>query len=632
MNTSSMDIMTRRGISKDLPMMDAYINATHPSISSKRIPFADYLTNWDEAKERGGLFQLFGGKTIISKEVTFTRSRDEMYDNPDIERELRSKTTRVCDYLCDISRYILRNVFKITDPDTLRKFVRSYGDHSLVPYSRNNDESDRRYFTSRGFITDLLLDNPTLHDFFDIVSILYATTIAFDTWFDNKMVWDYNTITEEFKNPSVCLPDYDRKFRLTLHQKPIRALTGFANYLHTYMTNSPFSDKDFFFELLENFKNRVEELRLYVSMMNNQNTLKGILSVSIHPFDYMTMSDPDNGWTSCMRWEYDNPGEYHAGTLEMMTSPCVVVAYLESKSTINPAGINYEWNKKKWRELFIVDKNFISGIKGYPYCNEKLEDNVFSILNDLAKENWGVSYNLNNVAASDDNIFRLKDSYFRFITHYMYNDRAYNYARAVTANNVDIDFNVSTAEIRKVNLHDYEYGENCFCLCCGRPRDKHDENETEELLICTHCDSHKTCEHCGERISEDEAVILGDGTILCEDCADNMCNCDYCGDLVFPEDLNNIAIRYKDPSDNAESVFSWWPHHSHNACIHITVCDECYNNFRMNGFFENYYGVVDKVDDKLLELCYKEKPELRNGKIKLIAEWVGKGEKPACFE
>lgn len=522
MNTSSMDIMTRRGISKDLPMMDAYINATHPSISSKRIPLADYLTNWDEAKERGGLFQLFGGKTIVSKEVTFTRSRDEMYDNPNIDHELREKTTKVNGCLCAISKYIFKNVFKITYQDIWCRLINSYGEHNLRPYSRTIDESDRNYFRNCGFITDLLLDNPTLHDFFDIISILYINTMVFDTWFDNKMHWEYDTVTGEWKNPSVCLPNYDRKFRLSLNQKPIRALTGFANYLQNYMNNSSFPDTDFFFRLLEDFKNKVEELRLYVSMMTNQNTLKGVLSVSIHPFDYMTMSDPDNGWTSCMRWDCDDPGEYHAGTLEMLASPCVVVAYLESKSTINPGGINYEWNKKKWRELFIVDKNFISSIKGYPYYNTTLEDNVFSMLNDLAKENWGISYNLSNVIEHNNHTFRLGDAYFRFVTQYMYNDRAYNIARVVIANNVDMDFDISNKEFHEAYINDYAYGENCFCLCCGRPRNKHDANETEELLICASCDTHKKCERCGERIEEDEAVILEDGTILCEDCADDI--------------------------------------------------------------------------------------------------------------
>lgn len=109
-------------------------------------------------------------------------------------------------------------------------------------------------------------------------------------------------------------------------------------------------------------------------------------------------------------------------------------------------------------------------------------------------------------------------------------------------------------------------------------------------------------------------------------------NCEYCGGSVFSEDLSNIAIRYKDPSEEEPFRLPWIPHYSYNTYIHVAVCDECYHNLRMKGFFENSYSVVDKVDDKLLELCYRKKPELRNGTIKLIAEWIGEGEEPACFK
>ena len=34
---------------------------------------------------------------------------------------------------------------------------------------------------------------------------------------------------------------------------------------------------------------------------------------------------------------------------------------------------NLEWNNKKWRSLYIVDENFITNIKGYPYQHNEFD-------------------------------------------------------------------------------------------------------------------------------------------------------------------------------------------------------------------------------------------------------------------
>ena len=72
-----------------------------------------------------------------------------------------------------------------------------------------------------------------------------------------------------------------------------------------------------------------EQYRIKHSQILNQKKLKGTLCISIHPLDYVTMSDNDSGWESCMSWE--NSGCYRQGTVEMMNSTCVVVAYLEAE-------------------------------------------------------------------------------------------------------------------------------------------------------------------------------------------------------------------------------------------------------------------------------------------------------------
>lgn len=103
-----------------------------------------------------------------------------------------------------------------------------------------------------------------------------------------------------------------------------------------------------------NYQDDLKEARLAYSRALNDKKIKGTLCLSIHPLDYMTMSDNDYGWQSCMNWRLG--GCYHAGTIEMMNSPSVIVAYIEGTRDWYPVPTpNKKWSNKKWRELFIID-------------------------------------------------------------------------------------------------------------------------------------------------------------------------------------------------------------------------------------------------------------------------------------
>ena len=59
-----------------------------------------------------------------------------------------------------------------------------------------------------------------------------------------------------------------------------------------------------------------EDFRICHSLVHNQKKIAGDITLSIHPFDYWTMSDNDCDWDSCMNWT--NFGGYRQGTIEMM--------------------------------------------------------------------------------------------------------------------------------------------------------------------------------------------------------------------------------------------------------------------------------------------------------------------------
>ena len=253
-----------------------------------------------------------------------------------------------------------------------------------------------------------------------------------------------------------------------------------------------------------------EEFRIAHSMVLNQRNLTGELCLSIHPLDYITMSDNNCGWDSCMSWEQS--GDYRMGTVEMMNSPCVVVAYLKSEHDFDVSGI--QWNSKKWRELFVVTKDVIVGVLGYPYHNDGLVDECIGWLKTLAQNA--------NYGEYTDNIYTIEQNHkafikeldksvrFDFSTNCMYNDFRDEHRCYIS----------KTAE---------EYTEICYsgpteCMFCGEIIDsnRHDTN----MLICVNCDGGERCSCCGDRCSGDYQVTLEDGEVICRDCYDEYyCEC-----------------------------------------------------------------------------------------------------------
>lgn len=176
------------------------------------------------------------------------------------------------------------------------------------------------------------------------------------------------------------------------------------------------------------------------SLVLNNKKVTGNLCLSIHPLDYVTASDNDSCWDSCMNWRDD--GDYHGGTIEMMNSPYVVCAYLESETPMN-LGNGMLWNNKKWRQFFIVHNDFIAAIKGYPVWNRELEAIVLAWLKELA-EKAGYSYlptlykwNTDKVVVIDDD----HDVCLGFTTagHAMYNDFYNGNDYYAYIHNADID-------------------------------------------------------------------------------------------------------------------------------------------------------------------------------------------------
>lgn len=256
-------------------------------------------------------------------------------------------------------------------------------------------------------------------------------------------------------------------------------------------------------DLFEEWRNRVSDLNI------NQD-LKANLVFSIHPLDFMTMSDNNCGWSSCMSWMAS--GSYSSGTVEMMNSNLAIVAYLESETPFNIIFDDEEFNipNKSWRSLFYINKHIILSGKAYPYYNENLTKQCLDLLRDLIKNNLGWEYQYINQLYKDnssiDNNFFLKDhslnQFNRPKNHKIPKHAIYTYTNCMYNDLIEHKDDYWCCRNWVPKTIKLCLSGLATCMCCGEPIEKpihinsYDDIGGEK--ICGECKSRRRCIICGK--------------------------------------------------------------------------------------------------------------------------------------
>ena len=267
------------------------------------------------------------------------------------------------------------------------------------------------------------------------------------------------------------------------------------------------------------YDNIFEEFRIRISQITNQRSLKGTMCISIHPMDFITMSDNSYGWDSCMKW-IDDTGDYRMGTVEMMNSPIVVCAYLKGNEPFN-FGWNKNdefttWNNKKWRELFVVTPELITEIKSYPYDNEEFTKAVMDTLLALSKENDDNEYDTEVYWTRSTQVnsrgMRLQ---FGTCENGMYND----FGRYRNNKGHLMHYNSKIMENITDNTYYITYSGAKTCMICGAYIDDYDADPKEVVCEKHGYYNHTTCCCCGRRLDPDDAFYSEyTGEEYCEEC------------------------------------------------------------------------------------------------------------------
>ena len=287
-----------------------------------------------------------------------------------------------------------------------------------------------------------------------------------------------------------------------------------------------------------------EEFRLRHSMILNRKRLKGTLCISIHPLDYMTMSDNNYNWDSCMSWQ--KPGEYRMGTVEMMNSECAVVAYLRGDKDMACGYNHFNWSNKRWRQLFVVNPALIAGIKGYPYCDALLEKEIFEMFFSLDDTNiWNKE--IIKVDFDNDDTHEYKGKKIQFWFHFakMYDDFYIEHNMAFGTALKDYLVKKSYSDGKTYYLLDVMVSGNTECMTCGRDlSDELDEISADELM-CGDCSGLVRCPHCGDHYPEYEMHTLADGEEMCSSCFEyhaKVCHC--CGQYYFKDNIYRVYAHH----------------------------------------------------------------------------------------
>lgn len=448
------------------------------------------------AKDKQTLFKLLGENLIISREFSYEKSEDELIK--DISKVIYDNTNTD-----ERNGYVFRNNYN------------NWIKENFIPPYREFDVLTGRY---------LYESEEQREKAIEICKVRNGL---------NELISLECLATNKYDGKTFSFPLKDNKiYTVQKGCKPMRVLSKIANSFG-----------------IEGF----EDFRISHSLVHNQKKISGNVTLSIHPLDFWTMSDNNNDWESCMSWR--ETGCYRQGTMEMMNSPSVVVAYIDSKT---PMTIGKDkWNNKKWRQLFIVDKDVILGIKSYPYFNKDLTINVTKWLKELAETNMGWTYfgdtndepieyqsNLISIPECEDEYNKIM---FDFCSNLMYTDvgcctwHPMYVGRHINEKNLNTfdGYKYTTYTGEKVIKIVYNYSGRSQCVSCGSTINEFD---TESCLCCVECQVHFRCSECDYSLDPDYCYTV-QGRILCEECYNELVRtCFVCEEEQFMYEMNEISI------------------------------------------------------------------------------------------
>lgn len=348
-------------------------------------------------------------------------------------------------------------------------------------------------------------------------------------------------------------------------------------------------------------KDILNEVQSKASLILQSNKIEGTLCISIHPLDFLSLSENNHNWRSCHALD----GEYRSGNLSYMADEATAICYLKSdnKEVLPRFPEDVPWNSKKWRMLLFASErgDMLFAGRQYPFCSDGALEKVDELLNNYFRSDsrfWTVWMN-NCISEFQSDLFDetinlpkryiLGKNYNLVSINHLINEPQHplhfnDLTRSSTYNKPYYKY--KTNHWGGIDFFDrntkksFNIGQDVPCLCCGQ---NFIENNIE-IMSCTSCfsnfDEHHQiqCSCCGNYFDEEEICYYNDNA-YCENCYnDNFSMCDVCyGD--YPKDT---LVSYEGQM------------HCYN-CLERRIADGERNNSETNSRENDFRSIWEQI-------------------------------------
>ena len=300
--------------------------------------------------------------------------------------------------------------------------------------------------------------------------------------------------------------------------------------------------REFGATLAESFNHRFAELADALNPINIPRTA----SLSIHPCDYLEMSNVDNSWSSCHNLD---DGCYRAGTLSYLLDSVSMIFSTVEKEHIQPL---YK-APKVTREVFCYGDGVLLQSRLYPdYTDRDTIKQYRALVQSIIASCEGVP-NLWHTTHDVNNFYGKIETCCGSL-HYT----DYTYP--------DYNPSLSTLDSMDTTSSYISIGAVPKCLYCSQ-----DIIESGQLL-CDACHGGYICAECGCSLSEDDGHYV-DGYLYCDDCVSY---CDWCNEYTREE----LCTVYTS-TGNARH---WCPECANE---HALCCDKCGDYYLLDALTEH---------------------------------------------
>ena len=202
-----------------------------------------------------------------------------------------------------------------------------------------------------------------------------------------------------------------------------------------------------------------------LSMLLQNKMVKGNITISIDPYDYLTSSINQHGWRSCHRI---TDGEYATGSISYLLDSATLIAckYNDVEYNYNLNNFKFKGNSKTYRQCIYMDKASCGIIFGrqYPNTNKDLAKEFRTMLEKVVADYVGFKDSW--VIQTNSVIGEYKD---KSDLHYSDVEGGWDFKCVKPKYSLDTPY--------------FRVGADAPCLCCGED----DVTDSNERCVCDEC-------------------------------------------------------------------------------------------------------------------------------------------------